>query len=83
MIVPLPPLISMLPLTVRLLLNAPVVAPVSAPLLNVAVPSVSDPPVTAPSDVIAPFAWITPAALIVTPVEPIPKFLSDCSSVRA
>ena len=68
----LSPVTPNVPPTVTLLLNAPVVAPLSAPELSVAVPSVSEPPVIAPSDVIAPFAWITPAALIVTPVEPYP-----------
>ena len=48
-----------------LLLNAPVVAPLNAPLLNVAVPSVNDPPVIAPDAVIV-------VAPEIEPPEPVP-----------
>ena len=58
-----------------LLLNAPVVAPLNAPLLNVAVPSVNEPPVTAPLAVMFVAPLIAPEDALNAPSVNVPPVI--------
>ena len=66
------PVTPSVPPTVTLLPNAPVVAPVSAPLVNEAVPSVSVPPVSVPLNVPLTALVIEPLAIEAVPSVIVP-----------
>ena len=56
-------------------LNAPVVAPLNAPLLNVAVPSVNEPPVIAPLPVMLVAPVIAPLDMLAVPSVNVPPVI--------